>query len=428
MRATAAQSEVAAVRAAAAAEAEVAVRAAAAAAAEAHAAAVAAEARAASPDEAKRVAYRAFQEAEAWRVREAAVVYANMTDADWDTAARWKGYAQPEAPERTSGGAASPPAGLLADIRALRRALAAVAPLSNRSCSTYVALHAFHPTGLEGNTLTLHETLQTIAGQPLLAGMDARVLPTPSASLSATEALNVAQLWSALDLSSLPGRSPPPLDLTTLSVRALEDLNSAITRDTGTPVGLRRRAVAIGHKRVLLPMPDEVPALVKELLAWLNAEVAQLVAATAVGDGDSDAELARALALACDAHTRFVFIHPFADGNGRLARTLAGLVLQCAALPAPMIPRELRAEYMAAVSGATGTTRDYAPLALLHAQAVRRSLACQLALARLESKATAAESAAQPTTAGVYTALAEALERSDCALHLEPGATTAAAS
>jgi hypothetical protein len=278
--------------------------------------------------------------------------------------------------------------------------------------------------------MPLPETLLTVAGQPLFAGLDARVQSTPSADLSVTEARNVALLWSALDLASPPGRSPPPLDLVALSVRALEDLNSAITRDTGTPAGLRVRAVAVGHQRVLLPMPDEVPVLVRELLAWLAAELAQLAAAAAAagGSGDGDAELARALALACDAHTRFVFIHPFADGNGRLARTLAGLVLQSAALPAPMIPREQRAEYMASVSGATGTTRNYAPLALLHAQAVRRSLACLLALSRLEPVVAPLAAAPAPSTeASAAAALAEALERSDCVLVPRPAANFAAA-
>ena len=380
----------------------------------ARAAEAAAEARAASPDEGKRVAHRAFLAAEAWRAERASVLYANMSDADWDTAARWKSYAQPDAPERTCGGAASPPADLLADIHLLRRAVAAAAPLSNSSRGAYLALHAFHSTGLEGNTLSLPEALLTVAGQPLFPGFDARVLPTPSASLGAIEVRNVALLWSALDLASVAGRSPPPLDLATLSVRGLEDLNSAITRDTGTPIGLRRRAVAIGHQRVLLPMPDEVPALVRELLAWLAAELAQLDALSGGGDGGAgDAALARALALACDAHTRYVFVHPFADGNGRLARTLSGLVLQRAGLPAPMIPRELRAEYMAAVSGATGTPRDYAPLALLHAQAVRRSLSCQLALARLQL-----EAEALPTAADADAAIAEALLRGDYALRL----------
>ena len=108
------------------------------------------------------------------------------------------------------------------------------------------------------------------------------------------------------------------------------------------------------------------------------------------------------------------------------AAMLAGY-MKSAALPAPMIPRELRAEYMAAVSGATGTTRNYAPLALLHAQAVRRSLACLLALARLEpedpSEAPLVEARAAAASAA---ALAAALERSECALGLQQPADFAA--
>jgi hypothetical protein len=212
--------------------------------ADAKAAADAAAARAASPDEARRVSHEAFLAAEAWRQELATALYANMTDAEWDSAARWKRYAQPDAPERTCAVAGAVAPQVLADIALLLRAAAALpAPLSNRSRSAYLALHAFHSTGLEGNTLTLPETLLTIAGQPLFAGFDARVVPSRAADLSATEALNVAQLWSALGLAALPGRAghAPPFDVSAMSLRALVDLNSAITRGSGTPVGLRAR-------------------------------------------------------------------------------------------------------------------------------------------------------------------------------------------
>ena len=123
-----------------------------------------------------------------------------------------------------------------------------------------------------------------------------------------------------------------------------------------------------------------------------------------------NAALERALALACDAHTRYVFVHPFADGNGRLARTLSALVLQRLGLPAAMVPRSQRAEYMAAVSAATAR-RDYAPLAAMHAEAVRRSLACLVRLARL-APPEPATGAAAASVAAVEAALA----RSDCEL------------
>ena len=383
----------------------------------------AAEARAASPDNGRSVANRAFLAAEAWRQEQVNIHYANMTDTDWDTAARWKSFALPDAPERTCGVAVLP-AQLLEDIALLRAAVNAQpqAALANRSRGAYLALHAFHSTGLEGNTLTLPETLLTIAGQPLFAGYDARVQPSRAADLSATEALNVAQLWDALNLASLP--APPSLDLAHLNVTTLVDLNSAITRGTGAPPGLRLRPVAIGHKHVLLPMPDEVPVLVQEFITWLaaslDAEMRRAVPSptedgdTSTGD-DATAALPRILALACDAHTRYVFVHPFADGNGRLARTLSALVLQRFALPGPMVPRSQRTEYMAAVSAAT-IDRDYAPLALIHAAAVRRSLGCLVVLAR-------------GTFAGVHPdiAVAAALARADCALDAALPAAVASA-
>ena len=178
------------------------------------------------------------------------------------------------------------------------------------------------------------------------------------------------------------------------------DLNAAITRGSDTPTGLRLRPVAIGHQRVLLPMPDEVPPLVDEYLTWLRAAVLDEAVA---GNTADETALERQLTLACDAHTRFVFVHPFADGNGRLARTLAGLVLQRAGLPAPMFTREARTEYMAAVAGAT-MDRNYAPLAALHAAAVRRALACQILLA----------DGAPPTSDGP---LDDVLRRSGCFVH-----------
>jgi hypothetical protein len=69
----------------------------------------------------------------------------------------------------------------------------------------------------------------------------------------------------------------------------------------------------------------------------------------------------RALALAPDSpedspalgawlHTSLCVIHPFLDGNGRVARALASLVLARAGLLPMLIPRDQRERYMAAVS------------------------------------------------------------------------------
>ena len=138
-----------------------------------------------------------------------------MTDEDWETAARWKQHAEPYATERTC---AQPlPQQLLSDIAGLSAALArlpglrlasesqwnAGTALSNSSRATYLALLAFHSTGLEGNALTLQETLLAVQGQPLRAELRA----------SAEEASASALLWQELGLADLPRAGPHPLPL-----------------------------------------------------------------------------------------------------------------------------------------------------------------------------------------------------------------------
>ena len=46
-------------------------------------------------------------------------------------------------------------------------------------------------------------------------------------------------------------------------------------------------------------------------------------------------------------HIPFVHIHPFADGNGRLARLISNLPLLRAGLPPIIIPKEWSQEYIA---------------------------------------------------------------------------------
>lgn len=58
------------------------------------------------------------------------------------------------------------------------------------------------------------------------------------------------------------------------------------------------------------PPVNDVPKMMKELLQWINKE------------GNVDAVLKAAIA-----HLWFVSIHPFSDGNGRMARTITDMLL-----------------------------------------------------------------------------------------------------
>ncbi len=68
------------------------------------------------------------------------------------------------------------------------------------------------------------------------------------------------------------------------------------------------------HKiKVYTPTPPkETPAAVADLLAWLN---------------DRETKLLHSVLACAIFHHRFVSIHPFSDGNGRLARALGTMIL-----------------------------------------------------------------------------------------------------
>lgn len=59
------------------------------------------------------------------------------------------------------------------------------------------------------------------------------------------------------------------------------------------------------------PEPSDVPALMKNLIAWINKEKRELPVPI----------------IAAIAHYQFATIHPYYDGNGRTARLLTNLIL-----------------------------------------------------------------------------------------------------
>ncbi len=82
--------------------------------------------------------------------------------------------------------------------------------------------------------------------------------------------------------------------------------------------------------------------------------------------------LTRALA---EPHVELVLIHPFREGNGRLARVLSTLMALQAGLPLldfSVVAREKKQEYFAAVRA--GLEKNYAPMERLFAEIIERSL------------------------------------------------------
>ena len=99
-------------------------------------------------------------------------------------------------------------------------------------------------------------------------------------------------------------------------------------------------------------------------------------------------------------HHRFTQIHPYQDGNGRLARTLTTLILLRAKLLPLVIDRDLRVEYIAALESADAN--DLTPLASLFAGLERSAI-----LRALSVDADAEISQQRNITSAVIAGLAE---------------------
>ena len=160
---------------------------------------------------------------------------------------------------------------------------------------------AHHSTAIEGNPLSLEEVTALAQGRKVMATRKAK-----------KEVLNYLE---ALDqVPSLAEREP-------LASEDLLALHRTITEgtldDPGDEGAFRRRQVVVAIRAtgevVFTPPPtEEVPSLVDAFLEWF---------------GSKRAEELDPVIHAGIAHYHFVWIHPFADGNGRTARALATMAL-----------------------------------------------------------------------------------------------------
>lgn len=111
-----------------------------------------------------------------------------------------------------------------------------------------------------------------------------------------------------------------------LSVEDIQSLHLACIYESGqvnySALGFRKLQVWIGQPgcnqdtaHFVPPSPNEVPRKINELIEWWRNEYMNVI----YGE-DSE----KILAIA-QFHKRFLFIHPFLDGNGRVARVIASI-------------------------------------------------------------------------------------------------------
>jgi len=127
------------------------------------------------------------------------------------------------------------------------------------------------------------------------------------------------------------------------------------------------RSVNIGKGGFMFAAATHVPALMAQ---FEDRQLARLTPCR------SDTNEAVAAALA-EVHVELVLIHPFREGNGRIARLLSVLMALQAGLP-PLDFSELqgdkREEYFAAVRA--GMDRNYRPMEEIFIGVIGRSLEC----------------------------------------------------
>lgn len=183
----------------------------------------------------------------------------------------------------------------------------------------YLARGAQATTAIEGNTLELSQVEQIVDRGS--AGLG------PSRAYQEQEVANIVRAVRDMRAAITQGHHLP------ITVTRLCELNAMVLHDVPVkphvvPGELRRTDVTVGPYRP--PDYREIPALVKEFEDWLR-RTRQAAAAQAADHPD----LAFALAVitAILAHLNLAWIHPFGDGNGRLARLIEVQILSESGVP-----------------------------------------------------------------------------------------------
>jgi Fic family protein len=163
---------------------------------------------------------------------------------------------------------------------------------------------------------------------------------------------------------SLVGKNPSQLSardilsIYDIILKGIDDENSGHYRSV---------TVRIPGSTVVLPNPSKVPDLMDNFIAWLN-----------IGHNLHPIELAGEVLY------RLVTIHPFVNGNGRIARLLMNLLLMMHGYPPAIIRKQDRLAYISSLEKAQlgGSKDDYEEIII---KAVDRSLDIYLKAAQGES-------------------------------------------
>lgn len=229
----------------------------------------------------------------------------------------------------------------------------------------------YHSNAIEGNKLTYGETYSF-----LMYGLTAKGKPFKDHLDIKGHNDAIAFLTSLVKDDS---------DLTEVDIRGLHKmiLVESYQSPAQTPDGqATSKMIRVGEYKqqpnhVLTPTgeihyfatPEETPIKIYELVQWYNTARQNKKIHPSV--------------LAAFVHHRFVNIHPFDDGNGRLARILMNLILMKNGYPPAIVRLKERSDYYQALNQAD--RNEYVPLVEFLGEAVSDSMNLYLKAAKGES-------------------------------------------
>lgn len=203
----------------------------------------------------------------------------------------------------------------------------------------------YNSNGIEGNTLTLVETKVVLQDGLTIAGKSLR---------EHFEAVNHKEAIEFVEDLAVPDYSLYKRDILEVQALVLDKIDPAIS-------GVYRSgAVRILGANFTPPDALLIDEYMDDLIHWYN----------------TDAKKLHPIVRASMFHHRFVWIHPFFDGNGRSARLLFNLLLMSEGYPPAIILKVDRKKYYAALNDSN--QGDYNKLFMLVGQAAERSLSIYL--------------------------------------------------
>lgn len=205
----------------------------------------------------------------------------------------------------------------------------------------------YNSNAIEGNTLTLKETYWviqqgiTVKGKSLKDHLEAQ---------NHKEALDY--LYELIEHGLKQ----------TISEHLIKSLHALVIKDIDKNIAGQYRKVDVfitgtDHKP---PSAIDVPFQMQKLIAWAKTNYKKM----------------NIVEFSAMFHHKFVHIHPFQDGNGRVGRLLMNIFLMQHGFPLTIIQKNDRQKYYRVLAAADND--KYKPLVLFTAQAILRSLTIYL--------------------------------------------------